>query len=150
MTAANEIKQKLKADLTSAMKAKDKTRVEIFRFILSKIKQKEIDKRIELSDEQTVQILRELSKQRQQSIKEFKQAGRDDLVKKEQFELEILSVYLPGAIDESKLDEIIQQVIQETGAKSARDMGQVMKKLKEKLGNQVDFSIVSQKVKELL
>ncbi len=146
----NPIKQRLTDDMKSAMKARDQKRLDVIRFILAAIKRKEVDDRIELDETQTLSILEKLSKQHKDSIDQFKQASREDLVEKETFGLEIVKSYLPEPLSETDLDQLIQESIKETGAESIRDMGKVMGILKPKVQGRADMGALSGKIKQLL
>jgi uncharacterized protein YqeY len=146
----NTIKPQINETLIKAMKAKDKDRVNVLRFVLSKIKQQEIDQRTELTNDEVVVILRKLAKQLEQSIEQYRQADRADLLKKSMFELNIISTYLPKALDEKEKEIIIKEAIQTAQATSIRDIGKVMQALKAKFGKQVDLSTLITKVKAFL
>ena len=142
-----ELKQTLQDDMKQAMKSKEKERLSAIRFILNAIKQREIDERITLDDEQVLAILDKLAKQRRESISQFQEAKRDDLVAKEQFELTVIEQYLPAQLSEEEVDGLINKAITDTGASAMKDMGQVMAILKPELQGRADMGKVSQKVK---
>jgi len=146
----SKIKQQLQDDLKTAMKAREEKRVGFLRFILAAIKQKEIDQRIELNDQQVLNVINKLAKQHHDSIKQYQQAGRDDLVASEQFELDILQSYLPKPLSDAEIEQLIKQAIIETKAESMRDMSKVMQIVKEKAQGRADMSLLSDKVKQLL
>ena len=141
------IKTQISNDVKDAMRSKDKDRLAALRLILAAFKQKEVDERIELSDEQSISILNKMAKQHRDSIEQFGQANRDDLIKKEQLELDIIESYLPEKLSEEKVDLLIDEAISDTGANSAKDMGKVIGFLKEKLQGQADMGEVSRLIR---
>ena len=141
------IKTQISNDVKDAMRSKDKDRLAALRLILAAFKQKEVDERIELSDEQSISILNKMAKQHRDSIEQFGQANRDDLIKKEQLELDIIESYLPEKLSEEKVDLLIDEAISETGANSVKDMGKVIGLLKEKLQGQADMGEVSRLIR---
>lgn len=144
------IRQQLDEDIKTSMRAKDKPRTGTLRLISAALKQKEIDERIELTDEHCIVILDKLAKQHRDSIEQFSQAKRTDLVDQEQFELEIINQYLPKPLSEAELKELISETIIQTKAESIRDMGKVMGVLKPKLQGKADMAEVSNIVKSSL
>lgn len=146
----NPIKQQLTEDMKSAMKAHDQKRLDVIRFILAAIKRLEVDSRTVLDEPQTLTILEKLAKQHRDSIEQFKNAGRDGLVAKETFGLEIVQSYLPETLSDAELAQLIQETIKESGATSIRDMGKVMGILKPKVQGRVDMGALSAKIKQLL
>lgn len=144
------IKQRLNDDVKSAMRNKDKERVSTLRFILAAIKQKEIDGHMELDDIQTITVLDKLTKQHRDSIAQFQQGGRTELAAKESRELSIVQSYLPLPLSDAEVNELLQQAIQESGAKSTQDMGKVMVILKSKLQGRADMGKISGLVKQAL
>ena len=146
----NPIKLKLTDDMKTAMKAHDQKRLDVIRFILAAIKRQEVDTRTELDEPQTLSILEKLSKQHRDSIEQFKNAGREELVEKESFGLEIVISYLPEALSDAEIDQLIQEAIKESGAESIRDMGKVMGILKPKVQGRTDMGALSGKIKTLL
>ena len=141
------IKTQISNDVKDAMRSKDKDRLAALRLILAAFKQKEVDERIELSDDQSISILNKMAKQHRDSIEQFGQANRDDLIKKEQLELDIIESYLPEKLSEEKVDLLIDEAISETGANSAKDMGKVIGLLKGKLQGQADMGEVSRLIR---
>jgi uncharacterized protein YqeY len=134
----------------AAMRSKDKERLGALRQIQAAFKQKEVDERIELSDEQTIAILDKMAKQHRDSIDQFKQADRNDLVEIEQFELNIIESYLPAQLSEVEINSLIEEAISDTGAESIKDMGKVMGTLKGKLQGRADMGKVSSLIKAKL
>ena len=144
------LKQQLTADMKSAMKDKDKHRLTTIRLILSAIKQVEVDERIEVDDQRLVVILDKMAKQRRESINQYEQAEREDLAAIERAELTIISAYLPEALSEQEITELVEQAISSTSASSMKEMGKVMATLKPQLQGRADMSQVSQLIKSKL
>jgi uncharacterized protein YqeY len=117
---------------------------------ISELKKEEIDKRIELEDEQVIQILQRMIKQRKDSYTQFSDAGRSELAEKEQNEIKIISDFLPEQLGEDELTEMVIDVVKETGASGPQDMGKVMGSLKQKIQGNADMGLVSKIVKESL
>ncbi len=132
------------------MRAGDKPRLGTLRLIMAGIRQREVDERISLDDTQVLSVLEKMVKQRRESIVQFQQAGRDDLVGKETAELAIIREYMPEQIDASELPALVDSVIAEVGATSMRDMGKVMGRIKSKVQGRADMSLVSELVKSRL
>lgn len=132
------------------MRSKDKEKLGALRLIQAAFKQKEVDERIELDDQQAIAILDKMAKQHRDSIEQFSQANRDDLVAKEQYELDIIETYLPAQLSEAEIKEMIETAIADTGAESMKDMGKVMGKLKGELQGRADMSQVSGMIKARL
>ena len=144
------IKGKIQEDMKSAMRNQEKDRLSAIRLIMAAIKQREVDERIDLSDEQVLAVLDKMLKQRRESVAQYEAAKRQDLVEKETAEIHVIQTYLPAQLSTEEIDTLINQAIQETGANSARDMGKVMGILKSKVQGRADVSAVSNKVKERL
>ena len=144
------IKDRIQQDMKDTMRAKDKARLGTIRLILAAIKQREVDERIELDDEQVIVVLDKMAKQRRESISQFEQAGRDDLIAQENFELGIIQPYLPEALGEDELNALIDAAMAATGANSIKDMGKVMGQLKPKIQGRADMSAVSALIKSRL
>jgi len=141
------LKAQIQEDMKAAMKGGDKVRLGVIRLIMAAIKQREVDERIDLNDEQILAVLDKMVKQRRDSIKQYSDAGRDDLARVEQAEVEIIQDYLPEALSEDEIDTIIEQAIRETGATSMQDMGKVMGKVKPQVQGRADMGAVSGRVK---
>ena len=124
------------------MRNKDKDRLGVLRLITAAFKQKEVDERIELDDAMVLAIMGKMTKQIRDSIQQFEQAGRDDLVKKEKFELKIIQEYLPAQLTEDEIKQLITESITESGAESVKDMGKVMGVLKPLLQGRADMGQV--------
>jgi uncharacterized protein YqeY len=144
------LKDRIQQDMKDAMRAKEKSRLATIRLILAAIKQREVDERIELDDTQVIAVLDKMTKQRRESISQFEQAGRDDLIAQENAELEIIRPYLPAALGEDELNALIDAALQATGASSIRDMGKVMGQLKPKIQGRADMGAVSALIKSRL
>jgi len=144
------LKTQLTDDMKAAMKGGDKSRLAVIRLINAAIKQREVDERIELNDEQVLAVLDKMVKQRRDSIKQYTDAGRTDLADAEQAEVEIIQGYLPAALSDEEIAAIIEQAISETGASSMSDMGKVMGKVKPQVQGRADMGAVSGLVKAKL
>jgi len=144
------LKPRIKADMKSAMKAKDKERLNVIRAILAAIKQIEVDERIELDDEQIIVVLDKLLKQRRESIKQFKDAGRLDLTQIEEAEVLVIQEFLPQALTEEEIQNMVAKAVSDTGAESLKDMGKVMGILKPQMLGRADMSQVSTVIKSRL
>ncbi len=144
------VKEKIMADMKEAMKAKDMIKVSTLRLLLSEIKNKEIDKKGELTDEEIYALIQKAVKQRKESIEQYRFGGRNDLVQKEETELKILESYLPEQLSEEELERIIEEAIKETGATTMKDMGKVMKIVMPKVKGRADGKIVNEMVKKKL
>ena len=144
------LKERIKNDMKEAMRAKDTAKRDTLRNINAAIKQIEVDERRELSDSDVEAILMKYAKQREDAMAQFKDAGRDDLVAKEEAELDLVKSYLPEPMDDSELEETLKGIIAEVGAESMKDMGKVMAKAKEVIGSRADGGRISQTVKRLL
>ncbi|MFZ5366209.1 MAG: GatB/YqeY domain-containing protein [Patescibacteria group bacterium] len=147
----------IKNDLKEAMKASDQVRVSVLRFLLSAVHNKEIVLHRQLAvqgknlpDEEVVEVIRQQIKQRKESIEAFKTGGRDDLVEKEQEELEILSKYLPQQISQGELTKIIEEMVKETEATGPGDFGKVMGAVMAKVKGQAEGTKVAEMVKKSL
>ncbi len=144
------LKERTQEDTKDAMRNKDQRKLGVLRLLLAAIKQREVDERITLDDTQIISVIEKMLKQRRDSIAQFQNAGRQDLVDQESFEMEVLQVYLPEQLSPEEVDQHIQAAIKETGATSMKDMGKVMAILKSKLQGKADFSEVSKKIKSAL
>ena len=136
--------------MKAAMKGGDKPRLGVIRLILAAVKQREVDERIELDDEQVLAVLDKMVKQRRDSIKQYGDAGRHDLANAEQAEIVIIQDYLPEALSDDEIAAIIEQAISDTGAESMKDMGKVMGKVKPQVQGRADVGAVSGLVKQKL
>lgn len=143
-------RQRVLDDIKTAMKAGDKPRLATLRSVSAAFKQKEVDERVELDEPTVVAILDKLVKQRRESIAQYENAGRDDLVAVEAAELVVLRDYLPEQLDGAGIDAEIESAMGSTGATSVRDMGKVMAVLKPALQGRADMTEVSRRVKARL
>jgi len=144
------LKPRLTEDMKTAMKAQDKRRLDAIRLILAAIKQREVDERVTMTDDLVLAVLDKMSKQRRDSISQYQNANRQDLVDQEVFELEVIQSYMPAQLSAAEIDNLIAAAIKATGATSAKDMGKVMAELKPKLQGRADIAAVSAKIKERL
>ena len=149
------IRDKIDLDYKNSLKLKDKIKISTYRLILSGIKELDITNRSgsqkkETDDDDIKKLLKKMIKQRNESIEVYKKNNRDDLLKIEQQEQEILSSYLPKQLSEAETRNICSEIINETKASSIKDMGKVMGELKKKYSDTLDFSIAGKVLKELL
>ena len=142
------LKEKIQEDMKTAMRNQNKERLLTIRLILAAIKQREIDERITLDDEQVLAILNKMIKQRRDSISQFE--SRPDLAQKEADEILIIQEYLPAQLSDAEIETAINNAISNAGATSAKDMGKVMGVLKSAIQGKADMTVVSAKVKERL
>ena len=143
-------KDRINNDVKEAMRARDKKKLETLRLVTAAVKQIEVDERIEVDEERMLVILDKLVKQRKESIAQFQTAGRDDLVAQEQFELDIISQYMPEPLSEAEVETLVNQAVAEVGATQMSDMGKVMAILKPKMQGRADMSKVSTLIKARL
>lgn len=144
------LKEKLMEDLKSAMKEKNTNKKNAVQMVRTAILQIEKDKGIEVEDEKILEIIAKEVKTRKDSLTEFEKAGRDDLIKQTQEEIEVLSTYLPKQLSKEELTEKIKEIISQIGASSIKDMGAVMKEAKKQIGTAADGKTINEVVKELL
>jgi len=144
--ADSELKQRLSAEMKSALREKDKARLGVLRLALAAIKQREVDERISLDDSQVLAVLDKMVKQRRDSLQQYADAGRNDLAEQERYEIEVLQEYLPEPLDEAALDALIDAAIAESGASSMKEMGKAMGLLKPKVQGRADMGAVSAKL----
>ncbi|AXI84129.1 GatB/YqeY domain-containing protein [Xylella taiwanensis] len=144
------LKQHITDDMKVAMKSGDKHSLGVIRLINAAIKQKEIDERITLDDESVLTVLHKMVKQRRDSLKQYSDAGREDLAQIERDEIIVIERYLPARLSEAEIVTAIQTTIAETGASSSADMGKLMGALKSKLAGQADMGQISALVKKHL
>ena len=150
-----ELKNKINLDYNEALKAKDKSKISTYRLILSAIKDLDISNRSgpnkkETDDEDIKKLLKKMIKQRAESIDVYKKNNRDDLLKIEQNEVNILSAYIPKQLSEEETKKLCADVISKLGASSVKDMGKVMGELKKTHADEVDFAKAGPLIKELL
>jgi len=144
------ILDRIKEDMKASMKAGNKARLGVIRLILAATKQVEVDERIALDNERVIQVLDKMLKQRRESIRQFSDAGRTDLVDIEEAEVQVIQDFLPQALSEEEIETMIKNAITDSGAESVKDMGKVMGLLKGKMQGRADMSVVSVKIKAAL
>lgn len=144
------LREQIDSDIKDAMKSGAKDKVSALRMLSAALKNKQIDKRSPLTDGEVVDTVRSLIKQRKDSIEQFGKGGRQDLVDKETAEVAILEVYLPQQMAREEIEKIVREVIDQTGAQGAKDMGKVMKALVPVLAGRADNKLVSDLVKSSL
>jgi uncharacterized protein YqeY len=144
------LKARITEDMKQAMKAKDSTRLGTIRLLQSAMKQKEVDERIELNDEQVIAIVDKLIKQRKDSIQAYEQASREDLAEVERQEMSVLMSYLPARMSDEDIRLAVTAIVQELNATGPGDMGRVMGVVKTRLAGKADMGSVSQAVKAAL
>jgi len=141
---------RIKEDMKTSMKGGDKARLGVIRLILAAIKQVEVDERIQLDNDRVILVLDKMLKQRRESIRQFADAGRHDLVAIEEAEILVIQDFLPQAFSEEEIDAMVNEAVIESGAESVKDMGKVMSLLKAKMQGRADMSNVSAKIKAAL
>ncbi|MES9846341.1 MAG: GatB/YqeY domain-containing protein [Candidatus Sedimenticola sp. PURPLELP] len=144
------LKQRIQDEMKAAMKGGDKPRLGTIRLIMAAIKQREVDERIELDDEQVLVVLDKMVKQRRDSITQYEKAGRTELAEQEHYEIGVLQDYLPEALGEDEIAALVADAIANSGAESIRDMGKVMGQLKPQIQGRADMGAVSALVKQQL
>ena len=144
------IRQTISDDMKTFMKARDSVRLGAIRLLQASIKQKEVDERIELNDDQILSVIQKMLKQRKDSIEAYQKASRQDLIDQKQLEIEVLSKYMPEPLSEKDIIQFIEEAIVTTGASDMKDMGKVMGLLKSKHADTLDFSRVSSIIKQIL
>jgi len=146
----SELKARLLSDMKSAMKAGEKERLGVIRLMMAAVKQREVDDRVELSDEEVVGVLDRMVKQRRESIAQYDAAGRIDLSEVEKAEIDVIQTYLPQPLTVSEVDDLINSAIANTGASGISGMGKVMAVIKAPMQGRADMTVVSARVKSLL
>jgi len=145
------LRERIFADMTAAMKAKDAARLSALRMVKANVMNREIEKGSVLTDEEMVKALQSLVKQRRDSIEQYEKAGRQELADKELAEIVVIETYLPQAASDGEVEAAVNEAITETGATSMRDMGAVMKAVQARLaGKSADNRTVSEIVKARL
>lgn len=145
-----DIRQRLDEDLKTAMRARDSVRLETVRNVRGAIRAREIDGGKELDEQEITKLIRSLVKQREESIAQYREGGRTDLVERETAEKAVLESYLPAAPSSADIERVVTEVIAELGASTMKDMGRVMKAASERLGGAADGKTVSAVVKSKL
>ncbi len=144
------LKEKLMEDLKNSMKNKDTLRKNTVTMVRASIKQREVDERIELTDEDIIDIISKQVKEKRDVIVDFAKGGRDDLVKQTEQELDILLEYLPEQLTEEEIEAIVKETINEVGAKSMKDIGIIMKNVMPKVKGKADGGMVNKWVRKIL
>ncbi len=144
------LKERIQDDMKNAMRAKEKMRLATIRLILAAVKQKEVDEQTSLDDEQVLGVLEKMVKQRRDSIKQYQNAGRQELADKEQEEIVILQEYLPEQMGSAELEAVVDEIIASSGASGPQDMGKVMGALKPRIQGRADMGQASRLVKSKL
>jgi uncharacterized protein YqeY len=144
------LEERLVEEMKQAMKSNDKLRLSTIRMIRSALKNKEIELRKKLEDEDIVKVIQVMVRKGEESVEQFQAGGRMDLVEKEKREIETLKSYLPQPLSQEEILKIIDQSIQETQASSPKDIGKVMKSVIPKIGGKADGKLINQLVKEKL
>lgn len=144
------LRDRLSEEMKGAMKARDEIRLSAIRLIRSSVKNREIESRQELADDEVIEVVSTLVKQRRESIRMFGEAGRTDLVEKEEKELAVLLTFLPQQLSREEVEALVAQAIADSGAQGPKDMGKVMKAIMPHVTGRADGSLVSSVVKEKL
>jgi len=146
----SDLKARLTEEMKACMKAGDKKRLSVIRSMLAAIKQVEVDRQKQLTDEEIIAVLDKQVKQRRDSIAQYTSAGRDELAAQERYEIEVIQAFLPQPLSESEIAELIDAAIAEVGASGMQDMGRVMGVLKPKMQGRADMAEVSKQVRAKL
>jgi uncharacterized protein YqeY len=144
------LKHQITEQMKDAMRAKDTARLGAIRLLLSAIKQREVDERIELTDADVISVIEKMLKQRRDSIAAFELAKRDDLADIEKFEVTVLQTYMPKQMSDAEISAIVDQVIADSGAQGAKDMGKVVGLVKPLVAGMADMGKVSGLIKARL
>lgn len=144
------LRERIQEEMKDAMRARDQKRLGVIRLLLAAVKQREIDERITLDDDQVIAVLQKMIKQRRDSFAQYESANRKDLADQEAYEIQVLQEYLPTQLSDAEIESLIKHTITEVGANSSKDIGKVMGALKPKLQGRADTAEVSRKVKVLL
>lgn len=144
------LKDRIKEDVKQAMRAKDQARLDALRMLAAAIQRREVDERITLDDTQVLATIDKLVKQGRESVEQYEKGGRADLAAKEKADIALFQSYLPAALSEVEIDQLIAAAIRDTGAASVKDMGKVMGALKPKLQGRADMAQVGTRIKARL
>ena len=144
------LREQIDTDIKGAMKSGAKDKLSALRMLSAALKNKQIDKKRPLTDDEVAETVRSLIKQRKDSIEQFAKGGRQDLVDKETAEVSVLEVYLPKQLSREEVEKIVREAVAQTGAQGAKDMGKVMKALVPILAGRADNKLVSELVKNAL
>jgi uncharacterized protein YqeY len=149
MTTAG-LQARIRSDMKTAIKTGQKPRLAVIRLIMAAIKQREVDERITLDDQQVLIVLDKMLKQRQESVRQYNAAGRNDLVAAEQAEITLIQDYLPAALTADEIATIIAQAFTQSGASSMQDMGKLMALIKPQVQGRANMAEISAQVKQRL
>ena len=144
------LQEQLKSELKTAMQAKNKARVGTIRLAMAEIKQKEVDGRKELTDDEILAVLTKMVKQRKDSISQFTAAGRQDLADNEAAEIEVLQGFMPQPLSDAEIDALIDSTLQQLAVTSPQEMGKVMNALRPQVQGRADMAVISAKIKARL
>jgi uncharacterized protein YqeY len=144
------LQQRLDDDLKAGMKSSDNLKTSVLRMVKAAVKNKQIEKSKELSNEEIISVISTLTKQRRESIDLFSKGGREYLAEKERQELAILQLYLPSQLSPEDLDRIIMEAINESSAEGVKDIGKIMRLIMPRVQGAADGKVVNQRVRELL
>tara|TARA_B110000196_G_C21123374_1_gene654462 strand:- start:1474 stop:1962 length:489 start_codon:yes stop_codon:yes gene_type:complete len=150
LAVSSKIQTQIAEEVKTAMRARDKQRLGTLRLISAEFKKVEIDERIELDDPRVLAILDKMTKQRRDSLSQYQSAGRTDLAEQEQFELNVISEFMPEPMTEAEIAVLVDEAVASVGAESIRDMGKVMGALKSQVQGRADMSVVGELVKAKL
>lgn len=148
--AMGKLTDQIRADLTESMKARNAEKTSTLRMLQAAVKNEQINLKRELTDEETMSVLRKAVKQRQDSIEQYRQGNRPDLADKEAAEIEILKIYLPPELTDAELESGLREIITSTGAQSKKDLGKVMKEATAKYKGRVDGKKIQEVVSRML
>jgi uncharacterized protein YqeY len=144
------LSERIQLEMTKAVKAKDKPRLSALRMIRSAIQNREIDKRAALTDEEVVETLSSLVKKHKESIEQFRKGNREDLVQKEESELQVILSFMPEQMNRKEIKKNLEEIIRELEAEGPGDLGAVMKVAMSRLKGRVEGRLVQQLVREML
>lgn len=144
------LKQQITEDMKCAMKARQTDKLSTIRMLLAAMKQVEVDERVALDDNRIIAIITKMVKQRQDSVRIYREAGRNDMADKEAAEITVLQAYLPQQLSDDEIATAVAKAITQTGANGMADMGKVMGVLKQELAGRADMAMVSRVLKEKL
>ena len=148
--ADHPLKQSITDAMKDAMRAKDKPRLSTIRLMLAELKRIEVDERIDLPEDRIISVLDKMIKQRRDSVKQYTDGERMDLANIESAEIEVIQEFMPAALSEAEIADIVNQAITDSGASSMQDMGKVMNSARPQLAGRADMAVVSQLVKKQL
>lgn len=142
--------EQIQKDMYAAMKAGEKEKASALRTVVAKLKDKQIEKRDALTEDEEIKALRSLEKQRLESVEQYKNAGRDELAASEQAEADLIKTYLPQMMDESAIRAIVEEIVADVGAESMSDIGKVMPEVMKRGAGQIDGKQAQAILRELL